>query len=55
MEPVGDHVLGGHGWIVVGLLQKLLAGQGGHWVFKVRPVLREYDPNGQGTTTPTPQ
>jgi hypothetical protein len=55
MEPGLDHVFSGQDAIVVGLLQKLLAGQFGHWDFLVRPVLIEYVPRGQAYTLPTPQ
>jgi hypothetical protein len=55
IEPLGDHVFAGHGWIVVGLLQKKFAGHAGHCVLKVRPVSSEYDPSGHWMTTPSPQ
>lgn len=55
VDPRGDHVLAGQGWMMVGLLQKLLAGQGGHWVRETSPVLSEYVPRGQAMTVPKPQ
>jgi hypothetical protein len=55
MEPLGDQVLAGHGWIVVVVLQKWFAGHGGHWLLEVSPVCSEYDPSGQAKTRPRPQ
>ena len=48
-------MLAGQGWIVSGLLQKLLSGQGGHWAFETRPVFSEYVPSGHMNTVPNPQ
>jgi hypothetical protein len=55
MEPGGEYVLAGQGWIVRGLLQKLLAGHGGHWVLEISPVLSEYVPSWHMNTVPIPQ
>jgi hypothetical protein len=55
MEPGCEYVFAGQGWIVVGLLQKLLAGHGGHWFLEISPVLSEYVPSGHKNTVPIPQ